>query len=494
MRAERVVSDARPDSASRDLLLTAATSLAYIVGNVVLVSMLAERGAVEVFAPYSFARRVATGLMPILCLGMNVGLVRRMAERDPGDKGRVAAAGIIVFGSTAVLALTSAVVGLRLLAPVLDPFGGTAMYWATVWWALAVAANSFVYAMFRGSFMQRRANIVTLVSMTVLPLAVLLFAPAGTGASFLMGSTALLVTVWIAASAPWTRIFVGLRALAGAGVVGEVRSLLGFSASRIPAASAVAMLMVVGPWAATRSGDARAAGYLLAGFAFAQVVNAAVGSVGIVLLPRVAAMSADPDRGALKSVVERSLFVSLGFAATVTPALVVASGPLVGWWLGAEFVAGVRVVTVVLLATPAVVLYTLLASIIDGYRETPFTTFASLIALALCTVMSLLVADDPVSLAWVFTGCQSLAAAILFGVLVRDLRPRAFLVRHLAAAGLVLALAWLSLRLAQGAADLVSVLIAGACAGAGAVATLWFSPGELGLRERLTSALGARDA
>lgn len=401
------------------------TSAALIVGNVVTLALLAHRGADDIFAPYNLVRRLAVGLQPALCLGMNIGLVRFLPGRASDYRAGLSRRALQYFGLALIIATVLAALARPLVASSMPLLTSASTYWAAWLNIVATAVVAMTYALFRAEMRQRRANVLNLLSVTIVPLLVIVLAPRGWAISALLawagGGTLVaalavslrhLLWLWRAetdahSSVSWNR---------------EGASLVGFSVARVPAAVSIGLMTVVGPWIAASGATVREASYLLAGFAFAQGLSTALGALGLVLMPRVAGYAAGglDDRSTL--LIEKGLYVALLVAAVATPLLIAEAGPLVRWWLGSDLAAGVRAVQVVLLSVPGVLAYSLLGPVSDASSDRPVTTLAAGLGLLLCVAGSLLWRSVPVGLAAAFSAGSTASAFILTSSVLRRFR------------------------------------------------------------------------
>jgi O-antigen/teichoic acid export membrane protein len=188
--------------------------------------------------------------------------------------------------------------------------------------------------------------------------------------------------------------------------------------------------MTVGALIASRSGSTLGASYLLAGMAIIQLAAAAVGPIGVVLLPRMSEMGALGQRETLKRMTSALVYVMLAVGLIGTPLALAGTEDLVRAWLGAEFIPAFSVVRVISLALPPVVAWTLMASIADSTIRSPITGIASLVDFGVVLAGSVLGASyGPMALAWAFVAGRWVGAAILTAVVVRRHHPRVAVVR-----------------------------------------------------------------
>lgn len=475
---------------SKDIVWTTVTSVAVLVGNAVLASILARRGASEMFEPYNVAKRVAASVMPLVSLGLTVGVVKYVAaQRSESAKRGVVLASLLVIVPVVLLSTALVASSPAVAARVLIGSGDVLLMWAVWLYSIALTVNTMVYAYYRAELRQSRANWANFIAMVAIPLIVVFVVPASYDAA------AMVVTMSVCILAVnGAQIAVrAVRALTDAGARTEarrvMRELMTYSLPRIPAGLTTSLILLVGPWMARRGGDTESSAYLLAGLAVAQMVAAGLQAFGIVLLPRVSELHARGRGDDLGRVVIRLLYGGLLLSLASTPFLVAGAEALVPVWLGSEFVRAVPVVRIVALAVPGVVIFSLLRSVADGCIVSPVNTYASTAGLLLAIAVSYVAgASHPEGIAAGYTLGQLLMASWLGLVVMRTLRLRV-------PPGYLLGVLVVSVALST-----ASVFIGRALGGAGVTLALtvilgtavlggafWLSPREYGFRSTIQS-------
>ena len=475
-----------------DVAWTTLTSALVIGGNALVAAVLARR-AVEIFGFYSLARRIGATALPLLCLGLTLGLAKFLAaaesdeERASYIRATVLVAGLIALLGTALIGATGDQVSVWLFGSV-----DLRMLWSVWLYCMGLVALSLGYAMYRGMLKQGRANLTTILGAVAAPLAVVLLLPKETPASVLVGSVGLLIlAVGLASLAPWLGPWrVGWNS--GVGLWATARELVGFSSARVPGGVAQGLIMTTGPVVAARAGETLASSYLLGALAFAQVGAASLQAFSIVLLPRVSQMSSLGDKEGISRVA--SQFISILVVASVAgiPIGWVAASELVRLWLGPDFAPAVPAVQIVLLAIPWYVSYSVLTSVTDGAIRAPLSSYAAIAAFVLTAAVSLNVDPSNVRLlATAFFLGQLLAGGWIMAAVIFRFRPR--LAWRSVAVGLLLGLvgAWVFEAVsAQLHSAMLSSLLAVAAFLVAFLLALVFSPQWLGIKGRVQSILG----
>jgi O-antigen/teichoic acid export membrane protein len=480
---------------TRDLVWTTLTSGAILLGNIVLANLLAQRGATEVFGPYQLAKRVGASVMPVVSIGLGLGVVKSLASSTADeDRDRFTVVGVAVLAAvlvavTALLLLAPAWFSRQLLGSVDVP-----LMWAMWAYTVALTLNTQIYSFHRGEFHQTRANWNTLVAMTLAPVVVVLVAPAGWDAVPLLASVSVVVIAWNGTQL-LVRMFGALRRPAArTGLTGAARSMITYSASRVPGSVAMSFILAVGALVATRAGEALTASYVLAGMTLVQVAGASLQAFGVVLMPRIAELDTHGNTKSIRNVSGRLLFIGTSMSLLIVPLLWTIAPDLTTVWLGPEFAAAVPAMRITSLGIPAVLFISVLRGVLDATIRQPVITYASVAGLVVCAAGSLAVSPaDSVAISIAFVVGQAISAAVMLGVLIARFRPSFHPGYHLAVAAGSLAAAAVVTGIGGTVGDaapyarIASALLLG---GVALGATVWFAPADTGLRERALRVLG----
>lgn len=481
----------RAPSLTRDLFWTMLTTVLVLVGNALLASLLARRGAADIFGPYNLVKRVGAGLLPFLTLGLTVGAVRFIAATaDEAERDVRRTATVVLAVGTTLLAGLAVLLAPGPLSVLLLGAEQPELLFSLWLYSAALVVNGLVYSFYRAELRQARANWSNLFGMVLSPLAVVVLAPRGWSAPMLLNAAAALILAWNGAQVLW-RTAAGRRAFATPDRMRvAARDMLAYSLPRIPGSVAWGFTLAIGPMAATRAGEPLSASHLLGALAFAQLAGAALQSFGTVLLPRVSAMHAGgrhDDIGRLTS-----MLLTFGVCASAfgAPLLAAVAGDVVRLWLGPEFAAAVPAFRVVAMGVPPLVVYVLLRSVLDGAVHAPVTSYAAMAGFAVTAVLSFtLPADRPGLLAaayaagqWV-TGAWIVASSVRIGGRIAPVHTLAVAAAGFISAGVLL---WLDSALGGSTGAAVArIALAVVLTLAGTAAALWFTPERLGLREAL---------
>ncbi|HJZ62913.1 MAG TPA: lipopolysaccharide biosynthesis protein, partial [Candidatus Acidoferrum sp.] len=341
------------------------------------------------FSEYAVARRTISMIYLVPLLGITVALPRYIAHAIGGGHGRRTAK---YFGAALWC------VGSALLASVLlmNLFSGTFAYlffadkqYAGLVLPLSVlvvglALHSLVYSYFRGHLEMRRANLLQLVNLGIMPLA----------AFFLFGGSvrSVLLSLGILATAG---ACVGLAMTpvshAGVHVVPEAKELLRYGVQRVPGDFALMALFTLPATFVAHFRGVQEAGYVAFGISVLNMVGTAFTPIGSILLPRAGRMFASGERRELREYVWGLTKLTVGCSGLMAAALFVVAPRLIHFYLGPNFSEVASITRVVLLGGVPYCLYLVLRNILDAFHEAAITSLFLGAALAVLAVGTALV-------------------------------------------------------------------------------------------------------
>jgi len=476
-----------------DLVWTAVTQVAVLAGNALIAALLARR-AVELFGSYNLARRVAASALPVVSLGLTLGLARQLAAASVESRRSYISAGAMMLAVSGCVGSVTIVLGGEGLSSLLLGEANPPMLWAVWVYTLGLAASSLAYATFRGLILQSSANMTSVVGFVAVPLGVVLIAGEHVSPEVLIGTVGGAMCLWGAIQL--LRVWVDTRGAPVQALRHRIRDLTSFSAPRVPGAVAQGLIMTTGPLLAQRSGHVLAASYLLAALAFAQLGAAAMQAFSTVLLPRVSEMHASGDRAGISRLSSGFIYVMSTFCLVGIPIGVGAAGAVTRVWLGPEFEPAVLAIRIVLLSIPFYVAYNVLTSVTDATVRAPVSTYAAISGFGVTMAATLIMGTtSPAKMSLSFLMGQVVAGAWVFGVVVHRHRPKIRARRFglVAVFGAVACVVLLAIARTD-VPDVYQVVLALATGAGGLALAVYSAPPETGLPERLSRLRSARNA
>lgn len=208
------------------------------------------------------------------------------------------------------------------------------------------------------------ANLLWSIGIGVLPVALLISIP-GCTVRLLIGLTGLGLCAM-------TAVFVVpiVRRVLLHWPRGQIRTsakeLLRYSLPRVPGDFAMMALLGVGPVLAAHYAAMREVGYLSAGQSLLWLMTVSVTPLGIVLLPRISNLLAQGKEQVVRENLNDLLSATMHLSIFLVVQIVIFLDVAVRFWLGDEFVEGVPIMRVVVLALPFHLVYVAMRSPIDA--------------------------------------------------------------------------------------------------------------------------------
>ena len=381
-----------PSPFLRDLLLTTAASLGTGLALVAVTRLAAHLLGPMGFGHYAIARRFIAAAVPVLTLSMGVAIARNAAlVRDPRPRRSVLRAGMALALVPTLLACAVLLAARRLVGSLV--FGGEAppgLVEATLLFLPGMAVFTVLFAWYRGTGRMGRGNLWQVAVVGVAPAAIAWWSPPGTGVVRFLAWLSLplyaaAIPLAVFASRRTGRAL-GTGPLLGAVPGGALRELARYGIPRVPGGLALACLLGASAFLAPHLATVQDAGYLAVGQAVFALADAALASLGLLVLPRAAQLLAEGRRDFLRSGTSdiAALSVHLGLFAGLQ--MLVWADTIVLAWLGPLYVPAVPLMRVQLCALVPYLIYTLLRSVVDALETRAINTLNVLIALGVTII------------------------------------------------------------------------------------------------------------
>ncbi|MEU4236710.1 hypothetical protein [Actinoplanes sp. NPDC026619] len=364
-----------PSAVRRDYIATSAAHWLTLASGLLLFHLVAGRAGVAGFAYYQIARGVVSTVQPLALFGLVPALHRYLPRA--GERVRVLARQAVLLE---VAALN--VIGLLTLALAGDlgrlfHIGGGAEVRAVMVLTAGNCLLTVAVAALRGSGRVRLSNVASLTGYGLLPIAAFVVTTRIDLFLILQGAA-------MAGLAWWVIAITGPRDAERRphlpGPAPPLRALVRYGLRRTPGDIALpGMFAFPTFYVAAASHNSTDAGYI--GFATSAItlICSVFGMLGPVLLPRLSGHAhATAGRG-FGAELARGLrllpIAAATIAAVISLGLIVTAGPVLHWFLGAEFKGGDDIIRYgVTVSIPLAMFYAARPSI-DALREAPVTAW-----------------------------------------------------------------------------------------------------------------------
>jgi len=374
----------------RDLGLTGVTGVTVLVGGLLVVALFGRMFGAVALSEYLLLRRVVAWLQSGTDLGLGVALPRYVAhavdkpvvERQAYFLAALACGGIPALGLGIVLMsarnffarwLFGSVQGVHLILPLLV-------------FLLGFMVHGYVYGYYRGRLAMGRANGLQLCNIALVPLGAVI-------AFFRSGSVGLIVSVMGIAML----FCAGLLAIPivrqpGGGppfkLTPHARELLRYGIARVPGDFGHGALLALGPVIASHYLPMGQVSHLLLGLSILMAVSVSVAPLGLLLLSTASMMLAQKRLDEFRSRLSHLMAAVLELSTFACMQLLVFADVLVRAWVGPQFLEGLTVIRILLLATPFYLFFASLRSVIDAASVTPYNARNVLFSLAVFLILA----------------------------------------------------------------------------------------------------------
>ena len=401
-----------------DLAVTFGTEFLILGASLLVLRLATQRWGPAGFGEYVLARRTLGWVqLPVLC-GLHLALARyvsmAVAEADRDRQASYLAGGALILLASLTL---MAVVLLGAPGQLAFLMLGTSDAAPTIRWLILPIAgqvlHAAVYGALRGQRMMRSANGLQAFNLGVVPIAVLLL-PGITVPRFL--ATLGLVWIGVCLCAVAGLLVVAPRVQADpAALRRAVRELLRYGIPRVPGEVALGALFTLPVIFAAHLSGTVEAGRISLGLSLVQLTGALFAPLGPVLLPTISAQVALAQMAAVRHTVTRMAVGGVLLAAGAVSVLELLCGWLFRVFFGAEYVAAVPLVRLILVAAVPYGVYVLLRSVLDAVHYQPMNSRNLVYAICAFLAVAVLVKSS-LALPLAIVG----AMVVLGGRTVRD--------------------------------------------------------------------------
>ncbi len=361
-----------------DFVLTTATSLGTIFCLLFLTRLIARNYGPDDLGLYVMFRRVGAFLVPVSTLMIGVGMTRELAMKPASPP-------MVVSGSTVIAAVgtsltVTALIAMRLAEPIVELAQSSFLPILTplIIFLCANLVYTVVYSWNRGTGRMQRANLWQILCVALVPLAVVL---AGTNR---LTISEVLIAIAAAYGLPildFLRIQPRLTGQRTGALKAQITALARFCLPRVPGSLGLTGILALAPVAAAADHGLRGSGLLGAGQSVFAIAEAGATALGLLLLPKVAALVAANRPDELRNRVSELVLMTVQVGLPLSVALVLFSREIIELWLGSEYLAAIIPLRIYSMALFPYVAYVTLRSILDAVERRALNTISILVAL-----------------------------------------------------------------------------------------------------------------
>lgn len=294
------------------------------------------------------------------------------------------------------------------------------LYYASLFLLGGYTIYIITYASLLGMQKIKKANVLQLFTMAIIPLIIaytFAFKKNSSFIVFLMGLgfyLSLLPLILIIMKTELPRLN---------DIKSSFKVLLKYGLPRAPAGFFRAGLFTLGPFLAVYFVGLKEAGFFVVGQSVFRIMEGAIIAFGLVALPKVSQLLAEEKEDFLKMKIEDILIMIFQLGLFITIHTFIWSEEIILIWLGSEYQAAVPIMKIIILSLGPYLAYILLRSIVDAVEVRAINTINLALSLIFAAVMSIF-------FVYVGFGMLGLAAATTIGFAILGVLTSYYLIKR----------------------------------------------------------------
>lgn len=337
---------------------------------------------------YSLVRRVSGLFLPLLILGLGVGIPRYIGmSQDKQQRDAYLKGGGLAVAAFALVFLVIINLFRDYFADLC--FGSTDYAGLVLPFSLLLAGlvlHSVVYSYFRGRLWLRTFNILQIVNLGVVPLGILAFSK-----DITIGQVISLIGITTFAIGLICCLFLIRESFVHtprSQLKHSLKELLRYSVPRVPGDFALAGLFSLGPIVAAHFASIQEVGYLSISLSLLNMIGMLVGPLSTILLPFVSGMIVQGKHKAIRENVSLLTGAVIQCFIFATVQLFIFGDTLIEYWLGSEFLGATAVIRITSVSLAFYAFHVAMRSILDATRIKPVNAINLFISLAVFSLVA----------------------------------------------------------------------------------------------------------
>lgn len=387
----------------KDVSLTFFTSIIVALSSIYITRLFAQGMGPDEFGAYSLARRIAFLITAISSFDVGVSIARYLGLNQ-GKPGR----GVEYFWSATCIVtigtITVVVIGLLLSKQfsilIFKSYNYESLFRASLLLVAGLNAYFLIYAYYRGRGKMYISNLWQFLLLSVGSVAIaILFGEKSNAAEITLYMSYLYLTV-----IPFLFFIIVSnfnRIKATVSLLSKTKELLIYGGPRVAGGLAYQGFFSLGPLLASYFCNLKDAGFIIiAQLLINMFIETAMGSFGLVALPRAAQLFSENRQGYLEERINKliSFIVQIGLFCTIH--LAIWADVIIIGWVGSTFKPAITLTRIITITIIPYMCFTMLKSIIDAVDVRAINTFNLFIAL----VAALLTASGLVTIGFGISG------------------------------------------------------------------------------------------
>ncbi|RUM50242.1 MAG: hypothetical protein DSY47_02210 [Hydrogenothermus sp.] len=375
----------------KDFIYTLITNIIVMVSGLLVYKLATLFFSIQGFAEYSLSKRIVSFLYPIFLLGLGVGITRYISI-SLKDKERIKN---IMISSILLVFISS--LGVLIIFEVFKEkfslllFGSAEYVFLMFPLAVTIIAllwHSLIYNYYRGKFEIKKANIIQLINLGIIPI-VVFFISRDVAQLFIYNGLLVLIissliVLYIVIKEKMYKV-VYLNQL----IFREMKELFSYNIGRVPGDIGLAALFSLIPIFVTHLSSVKEGGIVAFGISLLNLTASFFATIGVVMLPKIGVLYSEKNYELIKKYMHKILKVSIFLSLLGVIIFFIFGDNILKMYLGKEIAAQSSVIKIIFLGTVPYVIYVSLRSIIDAIYTKPYNTINVLVSLLILLILSL---------------------------------------------------------------------------------------------------------
>lgn len=371
----------------KDFILTFITEFIVILCMLATYKMTDGFFGQKGFTDYSLARRVIAMLQPVFLVGMHITIPRQVAfyltESKQKSSEIFLSAVIILFAVSLALMSVLVIFKKQFSQLLFDNISYAKFIFPIALMLAGMTIHSAVYGYFRGMRQMRKANLIQLLMMGIIPLLAISFA-AGVAQSFIISGI-----LWIIISIFFLLVIIFKLQFSFSSVRKNIRDTFNHGAQRLPADLGIAALLSLPVLIFTHAFGTIISGYLAFSISLLTMTGAALKPIGLIMLPHATTLIAEKKYPLLHHQIKKMILYFLLLSAIVIAGYELLAPALLTAYLGTANAHLLYISQIVMLSAGGYMFYVFFRSIIDAAHHRSYNTVNILISLVFLLIFSL---------------------------------------------------------------------------------------------------------
>lgn len=376
----------------KDFIYTLGTNIIVMISGLLVYKLAIFFFGIQSFALYSLSKRIIAFLYPVFLLGLGIGITRYVSfyTKKPEKIKKIIASAMILISLSSIAIFVLFKFFQNRIAAI---FFGSTQYEFLILpifiTMMGLLWHALIYSYFRGKMEIKKANIIQIINLSIIPVVVFLFANDIAQIFFVNGLLVLISSFFILFYIVLKERIYGV--ILKYAFWQEVKELFLYSIGRVPGDVGIAAMFTLVPVFVTHLSSIKESGIVAFGLSLVSLISSFFAAIGTILLPKVGMLYAEKDYDKIQEYTANILKV-----AVILPMI----GVILFWlwgkellhlYLGSDIILYISIIQLIMISTIPYVVYVSLRSIIDAVYEKPYNTYNILYSLIVMIILDLII-------------------------------------------------------------------------------------------------------